>query len=230
MKKVLIVVVMLLIPAVTGTPGMPHRVFGEITQDGEPVDDVEIKFYYDGEEVADKETDSDGYYDLKIPYSDDYDSEELVMHVNDTETDTSVEFEQGRSQELNLEGDFSQDNTDSNNQNQGNQGSQDDGSGSGGGGGGGLPSGLGSDDEDDNGTQDNQTMDANETLDEDNTELENDTTTTNTSTGSTNSTQSVEESQSGNGITGMFTGATSTTGALAVAVLASIGFLAYQLI
>lgn len=157
-----------------GPPEVPHRVYGNITDEasGEPVE-VDVSMRND-DTVASGTSSSDGFYDLRFTASE---GEEFFLFAQDTNTSESINYESGASQDIDYAGDFD---TSSNpvdppeddneteedpEDGQGDDSDQEDDSGgsggSGGGGGGGLPPGFGldndtqNDSENDTGEDDN---------------------------------------------------------------------------
>ena len=150
----------------SGTPDMPHRVYGNITDEGsgEP---VEVNVSLRGENtVATGSSSSDGFYDLRFTASD---GEEVFLFAQETNTSQSVVFESGSSQQVDYSGDFDtetvpeepenpdEDNSteDNNTEDDNNQDEEDTdtgGSGGSGGGGGGSLPGFGEDNDTQNET------------------------------------------------------------------------------
>jgi hypothetical protein len=49
-----------------GPPVPPHRVYGDVTNDGEPIEGATVEAVHGGEVVATATTDADGYYDMDV--------------------------------------------------------------------------------------------------------------------------------------------------------------------
>lgn len=83
MKKALFLIVLtfLFVSTVAASPTdeAPHRVFGEITDEDESPVAVELMFEHGGEEVVSFETDTDGVYDVYVPYDSAYEDDTLVL-------------------------------------------------------------------------------------------------------------------------------------------------------
>ena len=157
--------------SVVAQPELPHRVYGNITDEasGEPVEvDVSIR---DEDTLASGASSSDGFYDIRFTASE---GDEVFLFVQNTNTSKSLVFESGSSESIDYSGDFDLDsgpeeptnpedgnNTDGDNNTEENpEENPEDETGSGssggsGGGGGALP-----------GYGDNDTDDSNETKDD----------------------------------------------------------------
>jgi len=165
-KTCLALTLVFLTTSVAAQPDMPHRVYGNITDEvsGEPVEvNVSIR---NSSVLASGSSSSDGFYDLRFTASE---GEKVFLFAQNSNTSESTVFEAGSSEEINYAGDFDIDeipeepenpddsnDTEDNNTEDDNTDDQEDetdtggsGSSGGGGGGGSLP-GFG---EDDNETQ-----------------------------------------------------------------------------
>ena len=107
-----LVAVLVLVGPAAGTvaagapPEPPHRFFGTVTdQSDDPVGGVTIEVHYQGEVVASDTTDSEGYYDLKVP-ADSIDTEESTTITLTPDGDSNAvetTWESGGSTELDLD-------------------------------------------------------------------------------------------------------------------------------
>lgn len=105
LKYILLAALLISIAAsVSGVPEIPHHVYGDISDTDGPVNDINVSFYHDGSMIESTLTDSTGYYDIKIPYSSDYDGENLDVYTENINTGKDVTFSQGSSTEVNYEG------------------------------------------------------------------------------------------------------------------------------
>lgn len=93
-----------LLTGAAAIPEMPHHVYGDINDIDGPENSINVSFHYSGSLVSSTLTDSSGYYDIKIPYSSNYDGQELNIFVEDTDTGKGVTFKQGASEQVNYEG------------------------------------------------------------------------------------------------------------------------------
>lgn len=76
---VLAVAMVVLAGTVSAVPVAPDKVYGTVTdQNGDAVSGVTVQAVYDGEVLVETTTESDGYYELKIPDPDDGESGETV--------------------------------------------------------------------------------------------------------------------------------------------------------
>lgn len=82
--------------------GLPHLVEGYIKNStGNRVEDEDIAFLDGDTEEASDSTDEDGFYSVKIPFSEDYNGQNLDMSVNGESVGKSVEFSSGGETVLN---------------------------------------------------------------------------------------------------------------------------------
>jgi PGF-pre-PGF domain-containing protein len=97
-------------PAAAQIPELPHRVYGDITDGGDGVEDLNVDFRQNsGNVVARDVTDSDGFYDVNIRdknISDSGDGDFLYMHVEGSNTSKYVNFTAGESERIDYSGDF----------------------------------------------------------------------------------------------------------------------------
>lgn len=183
---------------------MPHRVFGTVKDtQGNTVTDTEVEVVFDGETLASDTTNSDGYYDITVPYGEDYSSEEVQIQVSGSQAD-SFTYSSGEVEEIDLMVERSQ--------NQENQQEEQTSSGGGGSGGAGAfpPQDEEQEDQDvpDNTTSEKQNSSRNETGED-----EGGTDSSENAENSTENTQDKGGSQEdGNLITGMFTSSVSSVG------------------
>ena len=184
---------------------MPHRVFGTVEDtQGNTVTDTEVEVVFDGETLASDTTDGDGYYDITVPYGEDYSSEEVQIQVSGSQAD-SVTYSSGKVEEKDLTVEVS-----GNEEQEGSSGGS---SGGGGGFGGGT---LPPQDNQDNETVTNSTDTGNETVQDQNNSTTEETTDTSDEGGNEGTTNSSEDENdstgSENSLTGMFTSSTSSIG------------------
>ena len=85
-------------------PEMPHHVYGNITDVDGPTNDINVSFRYNGNTVESMLTDSNGYYDLQIPFDSNYEGSEINLFAEGSDTGKSITFEQGASDRLDHEG------------------------------------------------------------------------------------------------------------------------------
>jgi PGF-pre-PGF domain-containing protein len=97
-------------PAAAQIPELPHRVYGDITDNGAGVEDLNVDFRENsGNIVAKAVTDSGGFYDLDIiekNISDSGDGDFLYMHVEGSNTSKYVNFTAGESERIDHSGNF----------------------------------------------------------------------------------------------------------------------------
>jgi len=98
------ITLVLLTTSAAAIPDMPHHVYGDITDTDGPEDSINVSFYYNGDLVDSTLTDSTGSYDTKIPYSSNYDGNQLDMYTEDINTGKTMVFEQGASEQVDYEG------------------------------------------------------------------------------------------------------------------------------
>lgn len=87
---------------------MPHRVFGTVedTEDS-PVTDTEIEVVYDGEFLESDTTNSEGYYDITVPYEEVYSNREIQIQVEGSQI-ASFTYRSGEAEEVDLNIEVSQ--------------------------------------------------------------------------------------------------------------------------
>lgn len=216
-KTVVVVFTLLLLASLAyaqPSQEMPHRLFGTLEDSqGEPVADTEVEIVFDGETVVLDTTDSDGYYDLQIPYSEDYASEELDIEADGRQTAT-VTFNSGEVEEKDLELPPQQ-----NNQQQTQETSS--GGGGGGGGGGGLSTENNQQTSSDN-TQEETSNDGSSDTSDDTSDDGSETNSQDTDSDDSSDTDQDDSQSSGNAITGLFTSASSDLGSLFTGIIESI--------
>jgi hypothetical protein len=82
--------------------GQPHLVMGYVKNtDGEGINGVEVAFLDGDTETASDFTDSEGFYSVQIPFSTDYQRQDLDMSTDGEATDKEVEFVSGGETQLN---------------------------------------------------------------------------------------------------------------------------------
>jgi hypothetical protein len=95
--------------------GQPHSVRGYVKgSSGEGLEDVSIAFLNGGAEAASKSTNNRGFYAVNIPFSTEYQGQNLDVSIDGDTTDRDIEFVSGGSTQLNYTKD-TQDDTDSQN-------------------------------------------------------------------------------------------------------------------
>lgn len=137
MKKILGLSFLLVLFALAGLsqPELPHRVYGNVTDSGQPVEGVNVTFR-DGEGIkAEGSTNQNGIYDVDINSAED---ESVYLFLDSQNTSLHVNFTSGASEMLSYSGTFSDGSNNEDNT------SEDDDSDSGGGGSGGGSGGGGS--------------------------------------------------------------------------------------
>jgi hypothetical protein len=184
---------------------MPHRVFGTVEDtQGNTVTDTKIEVVFSGETLESDTTDEDGYYDITVPYGEDYNSEEVQIEVSGSQAD-SFTYSSGEVEEKDLTAEIS-----GNEEQEGSSGGS---SGGGGGFGGGT---LPPQDNQDKETVTNSTETGNETVQEQDNSTTEETTDTSDEGGNDGTTNSSEDGTdstgSENSLTGMFTSSTSSIG------------------
>lgn len=87
-----------------GPPEPPHRVYGDLTDNGEPIADGTITVIYDGEVIESETTDEDGYYDLQVedPSENSEDEDLTVEYGNDSGASGSFVWSSASSTEIDL--------------------------------------------------------------------------------------------------------------------------------
>jgi len=82
--------------------GQPHLVTGYVKNpDGEGINGVEVAFLDGGTETGSDSTDSEGFYSVQIPFSTDYQGQNLDMSTDEEATGKEVEFVSGGETQLN---------------------------------------------------------------------------------------------------------------------------------
>jgi hypothetical protein len=204
------------LPPDNGEPStdMPHRVFGTVEDtQGNTLTDTKVEVVFDGDTLASDITDEDGYYDITIPYREDYSSEEVQIQVSGSQAD-SFTYSSGEVEEKDLTVESSQQ-----------QDNQEEQTPSGGGGGSGGAGAFPSQNE---GTSSNQTETDNNTTSKGNvTNSAQDSDSNSRGSDSENdSTDNNEENQtidnSVRSFTGMFSGGTSSVGNLIIGFIDAI--------
>lgn len=106
MRKLFLIYMLLLLVSVVAAapPQPPHRVYGDITDTVASEDNLRVEFIYSGNTAVETTTDSNGAYDVKIPYDSNYAGQQLSMHVEGKDSGKTVTFSSGSSTELNYEG------------------------------------------------------------------------------------------------------------------------------
>jgi hypothetical protein len=85
--------------------GLPHLVEGYIENStGSRVEDEDIAFLDGDTEEASDSTDENGFYSVEIPFSEDYNGQNLDMSVDGESVDKTVEFSSGGETVLNYTG------------------------------------------------------------------------------------------------------------------------------
>jgi hypothetical protein len=182
---------------------MPDRVFGTVEDtQGNTVTDTEVEVVFDGETLASDTTDEDGYYDITVPYGEDYSSEEVRIQISGSQVDTFT-YSSGEVEEINLMVESSQQ--------QNNQEEQTSSGSGGGGGAGAFPSQ--DEEQEDQDVPDNATLEKQNSSRNENGEDEEGTDSSEDAENSTEDTQDRGGSQEGSSlITGMFTSSVSSVG------------------
>lgn len=183
---------------------MPHRVFGTVEDtQGNAVTDADVEVVFSGETLASDTTNSDGYYDITVPYGEDYSSEEVQIQVSGSQAD-SFTYSSGKVEEIDLtvESSQQQDNP------------QEEPSPSGGGGGA-FQSSENETSSNQTETDNNTTSTGNTTDGSQDTDSGSDSTDSDSEDDSSDNTEGNQTSEnSGNAITGMFTEGASSIGNL----------------
>lgn len=84
------------------------NVTGKITINGSTDSGYVVSAYHDSNNITSDTTDSDGDYKLVVPFSDDYDGEQLSLYVRGVDTGNTFTFQTGESTSI----DYGEDNTD----------------------------------------------------------------------------------------------------------------------
>ncbi|MFB6158879.1 MAG: PGF-pre-PGF domain-containing protein [Candidatus Nanohalobium sp.] len=87
-------------------PQPPHEVYGTVTDNGVQAQGVTVEAVSSGNVIVSDTTDSNGYYELKVPSN--YSSFDLV--VSGTTENQSISVQSGRIQEIDVSGDYISDN------------------------------------------------------------------------------------------------------------------------
>lgn len=101
----LMTLVLLTAPTGVGQPPgeIPHRIYGEATDEsGNAVESADIDISHNGKVVASDDTDSEGYYDITVPYSSDYQGEVLDIQL-ESKTEATTNFKIGRTERIDLD-------------------------------------------------------------------------------------------------------------------------------
>ncbi|AFK19822.1 PGF-CTERM sorting domain-containing protein [Haloferax mediterranei ATCC 33500] len=101
--------------AMASPPSPPHRFFGTVEDDGELVSGATVEVVYEGSVVASDTTDSDGYFDLKVPEEHINTSGERTVTVTVRNQSKQFEWQSTGSTEVNFafgDSDDGDDNTD----------------------------------------------------------------------------------------------------------------------
>lgn len=106
MKKFL-VFSLLVVFTVSGLaqPTPPMNVYGEVSEDGNPAIDKTVEARFNGTVLESDSTDSDGFYDIYIPYDSDYSGEDIDFFVDDR-SEGSIVYEAGSSVNNPINGDY----------------------------------------------------------------------------------------------------------------------------
>lgn len=84
-----------------GPPEPPHRVYGHVTDDGDPVAGATVEVTHDGAVVADDTANDDGYYDVEIDADAVGDGGAFTVSVE--ESPATLEWESAASDELDFD-------------------------------------------------------------------------------------------------------------------------------
>ena len=106
MKRLLFVVVFLAaIPVVLGQPAPPMNIYGNVTENSTGAVGKSVEFRDSGEVIASDTTDVNGFYDVYIPFSQDYSDGNVTGYIEGTRFGV-FGFRQGESFRRDIDGEF----------------------------------------------------------------------------------------------------------------------------
>lgn len=106
MKRVVTAIMFLVaVPAVFGQPAPPMNIYGNVTENNTGAFGKSVEFRHSGEVIASDSTDVNGFYDIYVPYSQDYADGNVTGFIEGKKFGV-FEFRQGESFRKDIDGEF----------------------------------------------------------------------------------------------------------------------------